>query len=671
MEKKDTVEQSKRFTAKFSESIFFSIKNIENKMQNVQKNNFFFSFCDSQKINICNENDAINNPRIYIQGLDKLFDMSATSGNDNPMVGFAKALISSDSDWEIEYIAETKDYGNNCLKISKNNIPSENINGTDTQPEQDLNITIQLIEPYLFDAIFTDYEAIKVTVHFVDFDDNDKDIEQDYIITAKEVAFVDEIKLYDANGNEANAIPHGEKASLQWYGGNINKCKVSLQDEFGVEIKIKNAADKTDHFSQEADLPTIDHDRIFTLNLEKDDRTTTLKVSVVEAPYVDDFDVFDSESNRVKAIYKGDTAIIKWFGGNAEKSYLCDEKGNMLKESSPNEIHIQINEDQKFTLNLVRKNISASQTLAVYKTQWKKELVYKTNFLYPIENGNKKFFYHPGGFSCPAGYYIYSNSKIMYSNNLVEWNVFMDTPVHGNARYTSVNLHLSKNTLFWEICHICNDGIYIDKCDLAEKDWYEIKKNINDFKPTDINEELSSIHIIQDLLIAVYEKQIYFYDAKTFKVIRPFSELDSKERIIALDTTFQYNLCFIVKTDSHIISRINYRCLNNYCVQNDGFKFEENNLNEIYFAKTNHFYVISNNHMFKRLDDPGYVEVSDHIFKWIASDGYVEITDNHFSPLGIINKEKKKNTIVCEKDSSKFYIIVQDDKETSLWSYNE
>ncbi len=720
MEKKDTVEQSKRFTAKFSESIFFSIKNIENKMQNVQKNNFFFSFCDSQKINICNENDAINNPRIYIQGLDKLFDMSATSGNDNPMVGFAKALISSDSDWEIEYIAETKDYGNNCLKISKNNIPSENINGTDTQPEQDLNITIQLIEPYLFDAIFTDYEAINVTVHFVDFDDNDKDIEQDYIITAKEVAFVDEIKLYDANGNEANAIPHGETASLQWANGNIYKCKVSLHNELGEVITFKDAPSKKRDIIQEADLPAIDRDRVFTLNLEKDDRITSLKIPVFEAPYFDEISVFDSEGYKVATaldskgqkfhvIHKGDEATIKWHGGNSEKCnstlYKKDENGQE-KEISPD--NVKINKDTTFKLVLERNGCETSTEFTIRCTGWKKEGICRNLPFYSRDFGNKHFLHYPDNDNyLNKGYYIYIGTNLFFSLDLVEWikcsdiyntredevkfvNPFCCSPIFStNFSFPIIN---TNRTAGRPIKHLCIARCFEDRgfgknpiellsgrinfFDLESLRTFDylsfifekakIKQYGNLLFIQTIHDENCQDSYNHNWLLATFDKGLYIFQPiwENVTYVAEFILPPEAENANIIYSDFTYNnnkICFTCLCDNNSVYTFEFDPnTSQMSGVKSSFKLEEKQQTRISWVRTDSLYLVLDNYIIKL--DENYQATKDNcIYTYISP--MDSMKDKNQGMVLIGPKEENGKLIIAS--------IIQDEKETSLWTYKE
>ncbi len=702
MNKNNNAVEAKKIFAKFSESIFFSIKNIENKMQNVQKNNFFFSFCDSQKINICNENDAINNPRIYIQGLDKLFDMSATSGNDNPMVGFAKALISSDSDWEIEYIAETKDYGNNCLKISKNNIPSENINGTDTQPEQDLNITIQLIEPYLFDAIFTDYEAINVTVHFVDFDDNDKDIEQDYIITAKEVAFVDEIKLYDANGNEANAIPHGETASLQWANGNIYKCKVSLHNELGEVITFKDVPSKKRDIIQEADLPAIDRDRVFTLNLEKDDRITSLKIPVFEAPYFDEISVFDSEGYKVATaldskgqkfhvIHKGDEATIKWHGGNSEKCnstlYKKDENGQE-KEISPD--NVKINKDTTFKLVLERNGCETSTEFTIRCTGWKKEGVCKNLPFYSKGIGNNHFFYNTGKFvdNISIGYYMYTYSKLFFSQDLIEWIPFKNRNFGGSLLGSSSNTNHTNATFSFPQRQLC---LAINECFstpvnemMCYASLFRISNDVHETNATfHIERQIKKNEILFSQMlrssndtiwwIAVCKKQIHLFtmiedlfSKPSYKIVHIAGPhiagpaCNENVNIIYNDITYNNNkISFACLCDNNSVYIFEFDTnTNEMSGVKSSFKLEGKQQTRISWVTTDSLYLVLDNYIIKL--DENYQATKDNcIYTYISP--MDSMKDKHQGMVLFGPKEENGKLIIAA--------IVQDDKETNLWTY--
>ena len=723
MEKKDAVEQSKRFTARFPESIFFSIKNIENKMQNVQKNNFYFSFYYSQEIkkNISNENDETNTPRVYIQGLDKLFDMSSTSKNDNPMVGFVQALISSDSDWTIEYKEKT-DYGNNCIKISKSNSQSENTNATDPQSEQVLNATIQLIEPYLFDAIFTDYEAIKVTVHFVNFDDNDKHIKQDYIIMAKELAFVDEIKLYDANGNEAKAIPHGEKASLQYSGGNINKCIISLYDEHGEKIKFKDAQGQKKEIIKEADLSTIDRDRTFTLNLEKDDRTTSLKIPVFEAPYLEEISVFDSEGNKaataldsdgknVNVIYKGEEATIKWHGGNSESCnstlYKKNENGQE-EEISPD--NIKINKDTTFKLVLEKKGCETSTEFTIRCTGWKKEGVCKNFPFYAQGLGNNHFLYISGTDVYGAkvykyhhhrkGYYIcLENKVILFSKDLIKWFLYQDYNLYkrdilplsinpnmktnANLSTFTLDLPISAGGVFKTLCSsVCSICCY-------EDNKYEEVMGLNtllDFKPLSLGGscnikkikqygELLFCQIIHNKdfpenlgvnrFIATLNKGIYLFSATSnckfiAKTILPpeaenanviYSDFAYNNNKIRLACLCDNNCVYTFEFDFNTTQMSNVK---------SSFKLEGKQQTRISWVTTDSLYLVLDNYIIKL--DENYQATKDNcIYTYI-------------SPMDSMKDKNQGVALFGPKDENGKLIIaaiVQDDKETNLWTYKE
>ena len=726
MNKNNNAVEAKKIFAKFPESIFFSTNKIENNTKNVQKNNFYFSFYINQKINISNGSND-NNPRIYLQGLDKLFDMSATSGNDNPMVNFAQALISSDSDWEIEYKKKT-DYGNNCIRISKSNSQSENTNDTDSQSEQALNLTFQLMEPYLFDAIFTDYEAIKVTVHFVNFDDNDKHIKQDYIIMAKELAFVDEIKLYDANGNKANAIPHGETASLQWSGGNINKCKVSLHGDFDEKEEIKNIIGKTNNLIQEADLPAIDRDRIFTLNLEKDDRTTSLKIPVFEAPYFDDISVFDSEGNKIATaldskgqkfhvIHKGDEATIKWYGGNSEKCnstlYKKDENGQE-KEISPD--NVKINKDTTFKLVLERNGCKTSTEFTIRCTGWKKEGVCKNLPLTTKEKTNTHFLYKSNSGiikdSFPIGYYINIYRQLFFSLDLIEWMPCVTSPctlpstsipktgnfkmdIYATWGYQNYNSHnvtytSSHQDLILGECYknshrqspyqfvgIIMDifGIeFIDFGGLVSSKIIEMSPHVYYyyFNEDKINkdEKLLSCQIVKvnDKIwwIAICDKGIHLFTPKaiegTYRDEDLLADLPIVEEgnIIYSDFMFPDGKTFYFASlcDNNYIYIALYDITSGNLVTLEPLKdLEGKHQTRISWVITDSLYnLVLDNYILKLYDNK------------------IEITDTYISPMDSM-KDKNQGMVLIgpkeENGKSIIAAIVQDEKETSLWTYND
>lgn len=337
--------------AKFPESIFFS-----NKKSDIVKNDFYISFYksrDSQPKQDTNASNPLGYVTAYILGLEQLF---VQNDIETTMKNFAQAL-NNDNEWLIRY--GNSPYGK-CLIVE---CKADELSDPYTK-------TFQLPYKYEFSAKFSDKDAIGIVVHFdnfnILFNDLPQNITQEYIITANELAYVDDFAAIDSQGNRVKTVPKGEWVEISWSVGNVEKTSVSLCDENG-EVVANEPSYKVQ----------INEDRKFTLNLEKDGRivTQTLPVNQISPVEVTIYNQdgerwwYHGSINNANRIER-----IAWSGENIEKYNvsLCDENGDIVAKESPYICRIdQYRSSGKlFTLKIERDGCLITKKIPISVPGW-------------------------------------------------------------------------------------------------------------------------------------------------------------------------------------------------------------------------------------------------------------------------------------------------------------
>lgn len=620
--------------AKFPESIFFS-----NKKGEKTKNDFFFSIYknhepDKKKINDTKEKKY---PQIYILGLEQLFKNDESIGIT--MDHFAKSFHSNgDDNWSVTY--GDSPYGN-CLTVT---CVADKLNDS-------FNVSFQLSCLYEFSAKFKDKEAIGLTVYFDDFDvlcpDLEKNIVQNYIVTANELAYVDDTAII-CNGARVKTVPHGEKAYITWSGGNVEKCNFSLYNENGDLV---------------ANTPsyevTINEDRKFLLKLEKDGHIIFQRMPVNERGYVNEFAILDSKGNIVDFVHKGETVKVIWSGGNLSKceASLCDESGNVVAKESPYEV--TINEDKKFTLILKKDGEETTQTLSIFCTLWEKE--YICNKI-PCNSDGIKFnnlFYHQNK------YYIFIHPSIYVCENLSENNwepLFIPDPP-SNAYYYDFRLWSSENKI--SICYTCDDeDIIIKQYDIGTNTWTEkriSKTRILIDAKADGENNLLFCELNQNrIFFAVFEHVVYIYDAHNENDLPLLDKIKINDQknlfnILSIDTSYIDQKIAILYNDNNLYFVTIYSDFKSP-KQEQTYQFKNfNKQTKVFLANTNKTYVVLDNYVIDLNNNETFL-------------------DPQFSPIDTITDKNQGFMLVGSKEENGKQIItaiVQDETETSLWTYKD
>lgn len=366
--------------AKFQEKIFFSRKEGE-----VVKNDFCFSF---YKISdSVNKQDFSNNvesvyPKVYIQGLEQLFDDDGSIGYE--MENFANALNASNEDWSVSYV-DTETYGK-CIVIT---CSANKLDDTFT-------VNFQVPYRYEFSSKFDDKASIGITIHFDDFNtlcpDLSQNITQQYIITALELPYVDDFAVIDSQKKRVKTVPKGECVEITWKKKAENKTSVSLCNENGELI--------TNVFAHKVQ---VNEDRKFTLNLEKDGQTISLPVPINQISPVEVV-VYNQDGERWWHNGDSDTnkiARITWSGKNIEKCdvSLCDKNGVVVAKESPYIYRFDKYGSNLFTLKIERDDCVITKVIPVGYRGWvmddefknKKNNIYDLYYNYFCNRAEKIF----------------------------------------------------------------------------------------------------------------------------------------------------------------------------------------------------------------------------------------------------------------------------------------
>lgn len=337
-------------TAKFSDGIYFT-----NQKGRREKNDFYINFFVSGKL----KDNTIKKDKFvhaYILGLERLFKNDDSLGTT--MENFAKAFNKNGNDGcEVAYESNTP-YGNALVVSFASDIIKEN-----------MSVTIQLSEKYEFTAEFKDKDAIRIVVHFDDFnvffDDLPQNIPQEHVIIANELAYVDDFAAIDSKRNRVKTVLKGEWVEISWSVGNVEKVSASLSDENGVVV-----ANEPSYKEQ------INEDRKFTLNLEKDGHIVTQILSVNQISPVEVV-VYNEDGERWW--YNGDPSTnnierITWSGKNIEKCdvSLYDENGVVVAKESPYiyRVNQYKSSGKLFTLKIERDDCVITKKIPVGEQKW-------------------------------------------------------------------------------------------------------------------------------------------------------------------------------------------------------------------------------------------------------------------------------------------------------------
>ena len=618
--------------AKFQEKIFFSRKEGE-----VVKNDFCFSF---YKISdSVNKQDFSNNiesvyPKVYIQGLEQLFDDDGSIGYE--MENFANALNASNEDWSVSYV-DTETYGK-CIVIT---CSANKLDDTFT-------VNFQVPYKYEFSSKFKDKKAISIITHFDDFNtlcpDIPQNITQQYFITAIELPYIDDFAVIDSKGNRVRTVPKGELVEITWSVGNTNNTSASLCDERGNIV---------------ANAPSykvqINEDRWFTLNLEKDGRIVSQILPVNQISAVE-IAVFNSYGKRVSSIYKGDTARIELFEKDEKNCiltlYMCE---NEIDTKMTPPYKVKIDKDTKFKLEQKKDDCVAIQEFTIYSTQWKKTSIYNKMPFKPNDKGYNKFYYlaRDSKFNQDKDYYIFIYPNLFRSTTLEEWTSVNDP----NLLPKGIICVASENIIYFNYnieSYNNSDNKVYNVC-LTYKD-----KDENKVIRSNISNKLSNTYVksnpknkilfghVDSKCFVVYEHNIEIYKEE-FKLFTSITlpEDAANATIVSIDTLSQLSLLAIL-CNNGCIYILEQKASANVLAT---IKLERNDQKRVFLIKTDALYVVLENYVFK-----------------LNEKFEVESVETHFSPLDTLPKYSEKFMIVGN-DSSALYAIVGYGEEMSLWTY--
>lgn len=243
-------------------------------------NDMYFSFYkkgDPQKI--LDKKDISKYPEVYISGLDHLFHDDVNIANT--MEHFANAFRKDNGDdWTLEYVA------------AKNHLVARFVGDTITD---EFSITFQLSYMFNFTGDFSDKIPIIVNFNFFGFQNLFPDCDNDYDISCSiapiEEPYVDKIMLIDNDGNKVSAIHKGEKATITWSLGNVEKVSAFLYDGNG------NMLTNTPPYTTPKPVMT---DTKFTLKLQKDGYNVSKEQPVYRTLWKKDTEADDVLKHDVK-----------------------------------------------------------------------------------------------------------------------------------------------------------------------------------------------------------------------------------------------------------------------------------------------------------------------------------------------------------------------------------
>ncbi len=684
--------------AKFQEKIFFSRKEGE-----VVKNDFCFSF---YKISdSVNKQDFSNNvesvyPKVYIQGLEQLFDDDGSIGYE--MENFANALNASNEDWSVSYV-DTKTYGK-CIVIT---CSANKLDDTFT-------VNFQVPYRYEFSSKFDDKASIGITIHFDDFNtlcpDLSQNITQQYIITAIELPYVDDFAVIDSQKKRVKTVPKGECVEITWMKKAENKTSVSLCNEKGELV--------TNVFAHKVQ---VNEDRKFTLNLEKDGQTISLPLPINQISPIEVV-VYNQDGERWWHNGISDTnkiARITWSGENIEKCdvSLCDKNGVVVAKESPYIYRYDKYGNNLFTLKIERDDYVVTKIIQVNDQKWVMDWDYRsckqewiTNLTYhsidefkksnnvinltksliegftciyptfigtkeyhplPDEKGSNLFFYTTYG---QGGFLIYIHPDIWFFNSIYNNNYDK-----ANINYSWKNLSSYDTSLDWKdikcyktsafsndrflICHTLNDRIVIRLYNTSDKTWgHEItieKDNFDKYADKDKDGEFLFCQIVNlsaNGLYAVYQHAIYYYrfDYYGYESLGEpplkwtMPEEAKEANIVSISNSSDYELLAILCDNNYVYKRWEDKApLDNGSIYLEHIKNPKDVL--IYDENT----VIVDGYVIEINDKGNIRNLGDNIF---SPKQTIENPENMF--FGINNDKKNINALTW------------DQKGKNLWKYN-
>ena len=170
---------------------------------------------------------------------------------------------------------------------------------------------------------------------------------------------------FDTNGNEDWSISYGESP----YGKCLivscaaNKIKENMSVVFQLSKRYEFTAEFKDKESIGVKVYFDNFDTIFS-DIDKNIEQISI-VTAYEMPYIDEFEVLNSEGDKVKAIPDEEFGEISWSFGNVEKvsASLCDETGIEVANTPP--YRVKIDKDRMFKLFAEKNGCKISRTLFI------------------------------------------------------------------------------------------------------------------------------------------------------------------------------------------------------------------------------------------------------------------------------------------------------------------